>query len=76
MAALLRPLRQATTGRPPYAPLILFEALLLQRWYTLSQEVLEDAFCDGLSFRHFVSLSLEENVQDASTLYRVPLRSG
>lgn len=68
--ALLRPLRNAGTGRPPYPPLMLFKALLLQRWYSLSDEALEDALCDRLSFRHFVGLSLEEAIPDASTLCR------
>lgn len=67
---LLRQLRPAHTGRPPYAPLVLFKALLLQRWYTLSDEALEDALCDRLSFRRFVGLGLEEAIPDASTLCR------
>lgn len=70
VAALLGPLRGAVRGRPPYAPLMLFKALLLQRWYNLSDEALEDALCDRLSFRHFVGLSLEEAIPDASTLCR------
>lgn len=70
VAALLGPLRGAVRGRPPYAPLMLFKALLLQRWYSLSDEALEDALCDRLSFRHFVGLSLEEDIPDASTLCR------
>lgn len=68
--ALLRPLRSAPTGRPPYPPLVLFKALLLQRWYTLSDEALEDALCDRLSFRRFAGLGLDQAVPDASTLCR------
>jgi len=68
--ALLRPLRRGSTGRPPYPPLVMFRALLLQRWYALSDEALEDALSDRLSFRRFVGLGLEETVPDASTLCR------
>lgn len=67
---LLRPLRSCRMGRPPYPPLLLFKALLLQRWYSLSDEALEDALCDRLSFRRFIGLGLEEDIPDASTLCR------
>lgn len=68
--ALLRPLRGKRTGRPPYQPLMVFKALLLQRWYNLSDEALEDALYDRLSFRRFVGLGLEEAIPDASTVCR------
>lgn len=68
--ALVRPLRSPRSGRPPYPALLLFKALLLQRWYTLSDEALEDALCDRLSFRRFVGLGMEEPIPDASTLCR------
>lgn len=67
---ILRPLRAGRMGRPPYPVLALFKALLLQRWYTLSDEALEDALSDRLSFRRFTGLSLEDAVPDASTLCR------
>ncbi len=67
---LLRPLRSHRMGRPPYPVLVLFKALLLQRWHDLSDEALEDALCDRLSFRRFAGLSLDEAVPDASTLCR------
>lgn len=67
---LLRPLRASRMGRPAYPVLALFKALLLQRWHDLSDEALEDALADRLSFRRFVGLSLEEAVPDASTLCR------
>lgn len=62
--------RSGRTGRPPYPPLVLFKALLLQRWYGLSDEALEDALYDRLSFRRFVGLGVEEAIPDASTLCR------
>jgi IS5 family transposase len=69
VAVLLR-FREGRTGRPPYPPLMLFKALLLQRWYGLSDEALEDALYDRLSFRRFVGLGIEEAIPDASTLCR------
>lgn len=67
---LLRPLRGGRMGRPPYPVLVLFKALLLQRWYGLSDEAMEDALADRLSFRRFVGLGLEDSIPDASTLCR------
>jgi IS5 family transposase len=67
---LLRRLRPGRMGRPPYPVLALFKALLLQRWHDLSDEALEDALFDRLSFRRFAGLSLEDAVSDASTLCR------
>jgi IS5 family transposase len=49
VAVLLR-FREGRTGRALYSPLMLFKALLLQRWYGLSDEALEDALYDPLSF--------------------------
>lgn len=70
VAALLQALRPARMGRPPYPVLMLFKALLLQRWHDLSDEALEDALADRLTFRRFCGMSLEEAVPDASTLCR------
>ena len=70
ITALLKPLRAGVMGRPPYPPLVLFKALLLQRWYGLSDEATEDALADRLSFRRFAGLPLDETVPDASTLSR------
>ena len=67
---LLRPLRPARTGRPAYPVLVLFKALLLQRWRDLSDEALEDALADRLTFRRFCGLALEDAVPDASTVCR------
>jgi transposase, IS5 family len=61
---------EGQAGRPAYAPLLMFKALLLQSLYGLSDTELEDALNDRLSFRRFVGLSLEEAVPDHSTLCR------
>jgi len=46
---LLSPLRSNPMGAPGYPSLALFKALLLQTWYGLSDEALEEALGDRLS---------------------------
>lgn len=58
------------TGRPSYAPIVLFKVLLLQGWYGLSDPMMEEALGDRLSFRRFCGLGLEEPVPDHSTISR------
>jgi IS5 family transposase len=68
--ALLAPLRGGAMGAPGYPALLLFKALLLQRWYGLSDPALEEGLKDRLSFRRFVGLPLSETIPDHSTLWR------
>jgi IS5 family transposase len=67
---LLSRLEPEGAGRPPYDPLIMFKALLLQQWYVLSDAALEEALNDRVSFRRFLGLSLEADAPDHSTLCR------
>lgn len=57
-------------GRPAYAAITLFKALLLQNWYNLSDPQLEESIADRLSFRKFIGINLDENVPDYSTIHR------
>ncbi len=57
-------------GRPPFAPIVMFRALLLAQWYGLSDRDLEEALCDRLSFRRFAGLGMEQATPDHSTLCR------
>jgi len=57
-------------GRPPFDPLLMFKALLLQQWYRLSDAELEEALNDRMSFRRFLGLSLEDAAPDHTTLCR------
>jgi len=68
--SLLGGLRSGTMGAPGYPALALFKALLLQQFYGLSDPQLEEALADRLSFRHFLGLSLTDDVPDHSTLWR------
>lgn len=66
--------RDGGPGRPGYAPLVMFKALLLQSLYGLSDSGLEEALVDRLSFRRFVGLALADAVPDHTTLCRFRLR--
>jgi IS5 family transposase len=67
---LLRRLKPQAAGRPPYEPLLMLKALLLQQWYGLSDAALEEAINDRVSFRKFLGLSLEDPAPDHTTLCR------
>ena len=69
--AVLAPVvSQARKGEPSWPVLILFKALLLQRWHDLSDEALEANLFDRLSFQRFCGLSLGDDVPDHSTIWR------
>src|SRR5580658_5594764 len=70
VAKLLSGLRDGTMGAPSYPSLMMFKALLLQRWYALSDPALEEALKDRLSFRHFLGVGLSEALPDHSSLWR------
>ena len=57
-------------GRPPFDPLLMLKALLLQQWYALSDADLEEAINDRVSFRKFLGLALDAAAPDHTTLCR------
>lgn len=67
---LLSRLVSPGAGRPPFAPLLMLKALLLQQWWGLSDTDLEEALNDRMSFRRFVGLGLEDAAPDHTTLCR------
>ena len=67
---LLARLKPQGAGRPPFAPLLMLKALLLQQWYALSDADLEEAINDRVSFRKFLGLSMEDAAPDHTTLCR------
>jgi transposase, IS5 family len=67
---VLARLHGAPTGRPAYAPLTMFKALLLAQWYGLSDQALEEAMNDRLSFRRFAGFGLDERTPDHTTFCR------
>ena len=76
---LLLPKGTGETGRPGYAAMTLFRALLLGLWHDLSDVKLEAQLARDLMFRKFCWLELDQGVPQASTIgrFRVALeRSG
>ena len=56
-------------GRPPIGCERMLRLYLLQNWYNLSAERLEDAVCDSQSLRRFSGIDLaHEAVPDATTI--------
>ncbi len=72
----LKALYHPRLGRPSHPPLVLFKALLLQRWYDLSDPGLEEAIRDRLSFLRFLGLSLDDPVPDETVICRFRLALG
>jgi len=72
-----RPLLEAALDKPakgpggphPNDPLKLFKALLIQRFYNLSDEQTEYQINDRLSFQQFIGWTLADKVPDANTLW-------
>jgi len=67
---LLARLHPEGAGRPPFDPLLMLKALLLQQWYRLSDADLEEAINDRVSFRRFLGLALDAAAPDHTTLCR------
>jgi IS5 family transposase len=57
-------------GNPAYPPLAMFKVLLLQRWYNLSDQGMDDALTDRISFRRFVGMSFDYDTPDSTTICR------
>jgi IS5 family transposase len=56
-------------GRAPWDRVLMFKILLLQSWYTISDDKTEYLINDRLSFQRFLGLSLEDKVPDAKTIW-------
>lgn len=68
VAALRRGARNKG-GRPPFDPVLMFKALVLQALYSLSDEATEFQIKDRLSFQRFLGLGLDGTVPDATTVW-------
>lgn len=67
---LLDVVHASARGEASYPPLVMFKALLLQKWHGLSDPGLESALSDRLSFMRFCGLTLEDRTPDHTTLWR------
>jgi IS5 family transposase len=58
-------------GRPPMGVEVMLRMYLLQCWFNLSDEGIEDAIYDSLSMQSFMKLNfLTEQIPDATTLLK------
>jgi len=57
-------------GERPIDPLVMLKALMLQKWYNLSDPQLEDLLLDRISFRRFVGLSQQDPTPDETTFVK------
>ena len=57
-------------GNPAYPSLAMFKVLLLQRWYNLSDQGMDDALADRISFRRFTGMSFGYDTPDSTTICR------
>ena len=57
-------------GVKAYPTLVMFKVLLLQSWFTLSDEDMEYALHDRISFTRFTGFSLEDETPDHTTICR------
>lgn len=67
-AALDKP-AQGPGGRPAHDRLKMFKALLVQRFYNLSDEQTEYQINDRLSFQEFIGWTLADKIPDGNTLW-------
>lgn len=65
-------------GRPAYDYVLMFKILILQRYYNVSDDAVEYAILDRLSFMRFLGLGINAPVPDAKTiwLFRDKLTAG
>jgi IS5 family transposase len=57
-------------GRPNVAVVVMLKMVMLQKWFSLSDEAMEGMLLDRISFRRFVGLSMHDGTVDATTLVK------
>jgi IS5 family transposase len=67
--ALNRDNDKSKGGRPSYDPVLMFKILILQRYYNVSDDSMEYAILDRLSFMRFLGLGINDPVPDAKTIW-------
>jgi transposase len=66
--ALIKPTPDDVGGRPRYDVVMMFKALILERYYSLSDDQAEFQINDRLSFQKFLGITLSHRVPDAKSL--------
>lgn len=68
-SALVKQTDKSKGGRPAYDVVLMFKIIILQRYYNVSDDSIEYAILDRLSFMRFLGLSLNDRVPDAKTIW-------
>lgn len=56
-------------GRPPFDYVLMFQILILQRYYNLSDDQAEFQILDRMSFMRFLGLKISDKVPDSKTIW-------
>lgn len=67
--ALLKDTDKSKGGRPAYDVVLMFKILILQRYYNVSDDAMEYAILDRLSFMRFLGLGINNPVPDSKTIW-------
>lgn len=62
--------RKSKAGRKPLDVVLMFKILILQTLYNLSDEQIQYQICDRLSFARFLRLGIEDELPDATSVWR------
>jgi transposase, IS5 family len=61
--------RKSNAGRPPYDYVMMFKILVLQTWYSLSDEQTQFQILDRMTFKRFLGLAPEVAIPDQKTIW-------
>jgi transposase, IS5 family len=67
--ALIKDSDKSKGGRPAYDVVVMFKILILQRYYNVSDDAIEYAILDRLSFMRFLGLGINDPVPDSKTIW-------
>lgn len=67
--ALIKNVEKSKGGRPAYDVVLMFKILILQRYYNVSDDAIEYAILDRLSFMRFLGLGINDPVPDSKTVW-------
>ena len=60
---------KAKSGRPPFDKILMFNIIILQRYFNISDDQTEFQIKDRLSFMDFLNLELSDKIPDAKTIW-------
>jgi IS5 family transposase len=66
---LVKDAEKGKGGRPAYDVVMMFKILILQRYYNVSDDAMEYAILDRLSFMRFLGLGINDPVPDSKTIW-------